>query len=185
MLITSLDPLLNTYLLLLIILLLVIISIKLIFAKNLLETIINISVFSLLIALAYILMDAPDVAMTEVALGACFSTCVYLSFLFLLGPLARAPLKQTRVISSIIICIVFILTLTYVGLDLPLYGAANSPLQTHVSQYYIEHIAEDIAIPSFVAGILASYRGYDTLGETAVILIAGISVLLMFSKKAE
>lgn len=183
MVITSLAPQLNTYLLLLVTFLLVIISVKLIFSKNLLENIINISVFSLLIGLSYLLLDAPDVAMTEVALGACFSTCVYLSFLSLLGSLGKTRLKQTRIISSLIICTAFIAILSYAGLDLPSYGAEDSSLQTHISQYYIDHTAADVGIPSFVAAILASYRGYDTLGETAVILIAGISVLLMFSQR--
>jgi len=179
----SISPQLNTYLLLLVTFLLVIISVKLIFSKNLLENTINLSAFSLLIGLSYLLMDAPDVAMTEVALGACFSTCIYLSFLTLLGSLGKTSLKQTRIISSLIICTAFIVILSYVGIDLPLYGAEDSSLQTHISQYYIDHTAQDIAVPSFVAAILASYRGYDTLGETAVILIAGISVLLMFSQK--
>jgi multicomponent Na+:H+ antiporter subunit B len=35
-----------------------------------------------------------------------------------------------------------------------------------------------------VAAVLASYRGFDTLGETALILIAGISVLLILSRSS-
>jgi multicomponent Na+:H+ antiporter subunit B len=32
-----------------------------------------------------------------------------------------------------------------------------------------------------VTGILASYRGFDTLGETAVVFTAGIGVLVLLS----
>jgi multicomponent Na+:H+ antiporter subunit B len=34
-----------------------------------------------------------------------------------------------------------------------------------------------------VAAILASYRGFDTLGETAVILIAGLAVIVIKSRR--
>ncbi len=174
---------LASWLLMVILIMLVIASIKLIFCKSLLETVIITSIFSLLIGLSYLLMDAPDVAMTEVALGSCLSSCVFLGFLSKLPTVQKYNLKPTRVISSSIICIIFIVVLTFAGLDLLEYGAIDSPMQNHLTKYYIEHTKTDIGIPSFVAALLASYRGYDTLGETAVILIAGISVLLLFSQK--
>ncbi len=34
-----------------------------------------------------------------------------------------------------------------------------------------------------VTSVLASYRGYDTLGETTVILTAGIGVLLLIGAR--
>ncbi len=174
---------LSNYLLNLAALLLVIISIKLVIAKSLLEAVVTMSVFSLLIGLSYLLMDGPDVAMTETALGACLSTCVYLSLLKNLPITATTNIKKTKIIPAAIICLAFIITLVYVGLELPHYGDINAPLHTHLSKYYIENTGNDIGIDSFVAALLASYRGFDTLGETSVILIAGISVLLLLSRK--
>jgi len=181
---TALNFELSNFLLNLIVFLLIIISIKIITAKDLLEAIIYTSVFSLLISVSYLIMDAPDVAMTEAALGACLSTCVYLSLLRKL-PSNLKIIQRTKIIPASLICLLFVATLTYMGLELPSYGDENTPLQTHLTRYYIENTGKDIGIPSFVAAILASYRGYDTLGETSVILIAGISVLLVFSKKFE
>ncbi|MGV2433317.1 MAG UNVERIFIED_CONTAM: hypothetical protein LVQ98_08745 [Rickettsiaceae bacterium] len=71
--------------------------------------------------------------------------------------------------------------LIYAGLDLPLYGDANAPIHNNVTKYYNQNTYNDLGITSFVAGILASYRGYDTLGETLVIFAAGICVLFIFS----
>ena len=34
-------------------------------------------------------------------------------------------------------------------------------------------------MPNVVTSVLASYRGYDTLGETSVIFCAGIAVLML------
>ncbi|MCZ6886835.1 MAG: DUF4040 domain-containing protein [Rickettsia endosymbiont of Ixodes persulcatus] len=173
---------LGNYLLNLIAFLLILISIKIIFAKDLLNAVIASSVFSLLIGISYLIMDAPDVAMTEAALGACLSTCVYLNLLRKLPPDLK-NIKRTNIIPASLICLVFIIILTYMGLELPNYGDDNAPLHMHSSKYYIENTTKDIGIPSLVAAILASYRGYDTLGETSVILIAGIAVVLVFSKK--
>lgn len=176
---------LATWFLISILILLTLVIIKLNFCSTLLETIINSSIVSLLISLAYLLMDAPDVAMTEIALGSCLSSCVLLSFLSKLPKTQKYHLTQTRLISSSIIYLVFIIVFTLLGTELPEYGANNSPLQNHLTKYYIQNTKADIGISSFVAAILASYRGYDTFGETIVILIAGISVLLLLSKKVQ
>ena len=45
--------------------------------------------------------------------------------------------------------------------------------------YYIANTKTDMGIPNLVTGVLASYRGYDTLGETVVIFTAGLGVLLI------
>ena len=37
-------------------------------------------------------------------------------------------------------------------------------------------------LPNVVTAILASYRSFDTLGETAVIFTAGIAVLLILRR---
>ncbi|MCX4083441.1 DUF4040 domain-containing protein [Rickettsia hoogstraalii] len=181
---TALNFDLGNYLLNLIAFLLILISIKIIFAKDLLNAVIAASIFSLLIGVSYLIMDAPDVAMTEAALGACLSTCVYLNLLRKLPPDLK-NIERTNIILASLICLLFVVTLAYMGLELPNYGDDNAPIHMHSSKYYLENTSRNIGVPSFVAAILASYRGYDTLGETSVILIAGIAVLLVFSKKLE
>lgn len=169
----------SEFLLILICLMLTLTTMRLIFATSLLETVILMSVFSLLITLSYLLMDAPDVAMTEAALGSCLSTCVLLNFIRKLP----AGFSSKNIFFSGTLSVLFALVLFWLALDLPPYGEPLSPLQTHVSKYYIDNTGAEIGIPSFVAAILASYRGYDTLGETSVILIAGIAVLFIMSSR--
>jgi multicomponent Na+:H+ antiporter subunit B len=154
----------------------------LIISRNLIESIIILSVFSLLIGLCYLFMDAPDVAMTETALGACLSTCVLLNVAKIVGEDA-GKLKKLNTLFAIILCTFFIVILTWISLDLPSFGTQDSEVQTHLTKYYLQNTRTDIAIPSFVAAILASYRGYDTLGETIVILIASLAVLVIVSRK--
>lgn len=173
---------LNEILLFISALVLLITCFRLIISRNLIESIIILSVFSLFIGLCYLFMDAPDVAMTETALGACLSTCVLLNVAKIVGE-DSGKLNKLNTLFAIILCSFFVVTLTCIRLDLPSFGTQNSELQTHLTKYYLENTRTDIAIPSYVAAILASYRGYDTLGETIVILIAGLAVLVIVSRK--
>jgi multicomponent Na+:H+ antiporter subunit B len=173
---------LNEILLFISALVLLITCFRLIISRNLIESIIILSVFSLFIGLCYLFMDAPDVAMTETALGACLSTCVLLNVAKIVGE-DSGKLNKLNTLFAIILCSFFVVTLTCIRLDLPSFGTQNSEVQTHLTKYYLENTRTDIAIPSYVAAILASYRGYDTLGETIVILIAGLAVLVIVSRK--
>jgi multicomponent Na+:H+ antiporter subunit B len=69
--------------------------------------------------------------------------------------------------------------LIYTDTKLPRFGDPNSPAARHVSPRYIEHSHEETGAPNFVTGVLADYRGYDTLGETTVIFTAGLACLLI------
>ena len=52
-------------------------------------------------------------------------------------------------------------------------------MHTVVSPRYLERSVAETLVPNVVTSVLASYRGFDTLGETAVIFAAGIGVLLL------
>ena len=136
-------------------------------------------VFSLLSALLFVTLDAVDVAFTEAAVGAGISTVLVLGTLALTSryekPTTRSPLIPLFVV------LVTGAALIYGTLDMPNFGAADAPAQTHVAPEYLERSVHEIDIPNVVTSILASYRGYDTLGETAVVFTAGIGVLLLIS----
>ena len=136
-------------------------------------------VFSLLSALLFIRMDAVDVAFTEAAVGAGISTVLMLGTWALTSRTERGP-KKTQILPLFVVVLTGAL-LTYGTLDMPNFGAADTPAQTHVGPDYFERIPKEIDVPNAVTAILASYRGYDTLGETVVVFTAGIGVLLLMS----
>ena len=72
--------------------------------------------------------------------------------------------------------------LIYGTLDMPKWGDPNSPASTHVSPYYLRNSLEHTATPNVVTSVLADYRGYDTLGETAVIFTAGMACILLLRR---
>ena len=72
--------------------------------------------------------------------------------------------------------------------DFPDWGDPASPASLHVSPYFIEHAAEDTHAPNIVTAVLADYRGYDTMFETAVIFSAGLAcffLLRTFRQKSD
>lgn len=136
-------------------------------------------VFSLLSALLFIAWDAVDVAFTEAAVGAGISTVLMLGTLALTSRAAKTSHKSKLV--PLVAVIITGAAMFYGTLDMPNFGSIDTPVQTHVRPDYLSQIPEDIHIPNAVTAILASYRGYDTLGETAVVLTAGIGVLMLIS----
>jgi len=136
-------------------------------------------VFSLLSALLFVSLDAVDVAFTEAAVGAGISTVLMLGTLALTSRTDRAPAHSPFV--PLVVSIVTGAAIVYGTLDLANFGAADSPAQLGVAAQYMARNPHDIGVPNVVTGILASYRGYDTMGETAVVFTAGIGVLMLLS----
>lgn len=61
----------------------------------------------------------------------------------------------------------------------PDWGDPMSPASRHVSPHYITEAEAETAVPNIVTAVLADYRGFDTMFETAVIFAAGIAVVLI------
>ena len=147
---------------------------------NLFAVVMLSGIYSLLAASIFVVFDAVDVAFTEAAVGAGVSTVLLLGALSLATPEERTPEK----FSALPLCIVFLVgaILIYATLDMPLYGDPNAPIHQHVAPYYLEQGIIDTGIPNVVTQVLASYRGFDTLGEVFVVFTAGIGVLMLLDR---
>lgn len=66
--------------------------------------------------------------------------------------------------------------------DMPAFGDPEAPATQYLGKLYIESALPDIGVENIVTAILASYRGFDTLGEVVVIFTAGISVTLLLRR---
>ena len=136
-------------------------------------------IYSFLSAGLLTYLDAVDVAMTEAAVGAGITTVLLLLTLTLTGADEAAPSRPRRRIIPLAVVIVTGAALIYGTLDMPHFGDPDTPAQVHVAPRYIEQSYEEIGIPNVVTSVLASYRGYDTLGEVTVVFTAAIGVLLL------
>ncbi|MCG6957495.1 MAG: DUF4040 domain-containing protein [Gemmatimonadetes bacterium] len=136
-------------------------------------------IYSLLCAALYTMLDAVDVAFTEAAVGAGISTVLVLGTLALVGHKAKKPARP-RLLPLFVVLITGGV-MVYGTLDMPPFGNADNPAHQHVAPRYIEKSEEETDVPNIVTSVLASYRGYDTMGETNVIFTALVGVLLLIA----
>jgi multicomponent Na+:H+ antiporter subunit B len=138
-------------------------------------------IYSLLSAAIFVTLDAPDVAFTEAAVGAGISTVLMLATLALTKRHERTDERPRKRPDRLPLVVVFVTgaVLVYGTLDMPAFGDPENPVHGHVAPRYLEESGTEIGIPNVVTSVLASYRGYDTLGETAVIFTAGVGVLVL------
>ncbi len=137
------------------------------------------SLFSLVTASLFVLLDAVDVAFTEAAVGAGISTVLFLTALALTNS-REATTPRRRVVPAALVAVLATAGLFYASFDLPGVGDPNSPIQTHPNtDIYVQDSQRDLHVPNTVTGLLASYRGSDTLGEVVVRFTAGIGVLML------
>ena len=66
--------------------------------------------------------------------------------------------------------------------DMPAFGDPEAPATQYTGELYIQSVLPEIGIENIVTAILASYRGFDTLGEVVVIFTAGISVAFLLRR---
>lgn len=145
---------------------------------NLFAIIMLFGIFSLLTAGLFVVMDAADVAFTEAAVGAGISTVLMLATLAL-SKEHQEKKSLHRPWLPLSVVVVTGAALVYGTIDIPRFGDPTGPSQMHVAPYYIEQSMPDTGVPNMVTAVLASYRGFDTLGETAVVFTAGIAVLVL------
>lgn len=155
-----------------------VLAIAIIRMRNLFAIVMLSGVYSLVSATWFVVLDAVDVAFTEAAVGAGISTALMLGAMLLTSRTAK-PEKRLLSIAPLVVCLVTGAVLIYATIDLPALGDASSPANAHVGAQYLAQVEADTGVPNVVTAVLASYRGFDTLGETGVIFAAGIAVALL------
>ncbi|MEM8993862.1 MAG: DUF4040 domain-containing protein, partial [Acidobacteriota bacterium] len=134
--------------------------------------------FSLLSACLFMVMDAVDVAFTEAAVGAGISTVLMLATLAITKRVEKANRRRVEPV-PLVLCILIGSLLIYGTLDMPAYGDPEAPVHTYMAPRFIEKSKAEVGPPNIVTSVLASYRGYDTFGETTVVFTALVGVLLL------
>ena len=165
------------------------------YSRNLLATAMLAGIFSLIGACWMLFLDAPDVAFTEAAVGAGISTVLILATLCVL-PTNEKPGHESPLALAVVVVTGGVLA--YGTLDMPRYGDPAAPAnQSAITAAYLHsanhppdpedaHAEEAheldryaVGIPNTVTTVLGSFRGYDTMGETAVIFTAGLGVVMI------
>ncbi len=145
--------------------------------RNLLASAMVLGIYSLLMAALWVVLDAVDVAFTEAAVGAGVTTVLMLLAIALTG--REEKRTRTKPWVPLAVSLTTAGLLVYATLGMPAFGIADAPAQLHVAPYYLQHGQAETGVPNVVTAVLASYRGFDTLGEVTVIFTAGMGVLVL------
>ena len=137
--------------------------------------------YSFLMAATLVALDAVDVAMTEASVGAGISTVLLLSALYLAHGEEEKPMRRRAL--PLLISIAVGAALVYGTFALPAFSDPEAPVHTHVAARYLQEALRETGVPNVVTAVLASYRGYDTLGEVVVVFTAGVGVIVLLRRR--
>lgn len=150
-------------------------------SRNLFAVVVLGGIYSFLTATVLVALDAVDVAMTEASVGAGLSTVLFLGALYLCRseeakPVHRPwlPLAASAAVGGLLV---------YGSLDLPAFSDPQAPIHQHVAPRYLNDTMKETGVPNVVTAVLASYRGFDTFGETTVVFTAGAGVVALLRRR--
>lgn len=149
--------------------------------RNLFAVVVLSSIYSFLIASVLLVLDAVDVALTEASVGAGIGTVLLLGTLYLTKTEEAPPVHS--VVLPLFVAVGTAAVLIWGVTATPPFGAADTPVHL-LGPDYIDRAVSETGIVNVVSAVLASYRGFDTLGETVVVFTAGIAVLMLLKRVA-
>lgn len=140
--------------------------------------------YSFLMCLIWTGMGAVDVAFTEAAVGAGVSTVFLIACIYN----TKRTIKYnswdiTLKLFAGIVCTVIGFILISAISDFPAWGDPYSPANNNVARYYVENTIKDTHVPNVVTSVLADYRAFDTMFETAVVFVAGLAIWVLLRRK--
>ncbi|WP_290818056.1 DUF4040 domain-containing protein [Halovivax sp.] len=154
--------------------------------RDVLSAIVVFGAYSLGMAIIYTFLLAPDVAMTEAAIGAGVTTIL---LLLTIARTTRPTSERTfeRINVPAALAAGAFLVVTMVGILPHMYevGDPTAPVWSNaeVTQHYLESTYADTGVQNAVTAVLAAYRGFDTFGEAVVVFAAGVAVLTVLKRE--
>jgi len=141
--------------------------------RNLLSSVVAVGVVGLALSLAFLLMKAPDIALTQLVVEIMAVIILIRATLSARLPDERERTRPVGILLGAAFAAVAVLASVAVFRDLPAFG---SPLMT-VSGHYTGNAVSDTGSVNVVTAIILDYRAYDTLGEATVLFTSVVGVL--------
>jgi multicomponent Na+:H+ antiporter subunit B len=164
----------------LLLLLMLVLALGALLARNLMVTVVVIGMFSLVSSLFYFILSAPDVALTEAAVGTGIGTVVFIWIVRKTGgETQQQPQRFRRLLRQ-----GFSLAAALVaGLFLILALAGEHPTETPVRAHIVAEGVAETGAKNLVTSIYLGYRAFDTLGETVVLILAVSGVMFLVERR--
>lgn len=168
------------------------------FSKNLLVTVVIFMSYSLVMSIVWVLLESPDLAITEAAVGAGVTSVLFFITLKRISAIGKAHAVEqdqtTKEINArpgvrrfdryykgfaVILGVAIVVALLLTASNTPAFGDADNPYNNEVSERYLEKGLEETGAVNAVTGMILDYRAFDTFGESCVLFIAGACVLIL------
>ncbi len=85
--------------------------------------------------------------------------------------------------AAVVFCLMLMLIMLVVVSWLPENGNPDNPVNNEVSARYIENGLQETGAVNIVTGMILDYRAFDTFGESNVLFISTVTVLILLHNK--
>jgi multicomponent Na+:H+ antiporter subunit B len=153
--------------------------------RDVLTTVVVFAAYSLGLAALWVVYRAPDVGLTEAAVGAGVTTALFLLTISrTVRPATDEGLVDRRSVRprSVLVASVVTVALLATVPALPTVGASDTAAFGPVAEYYLTDAA-DRGVDNAVTAVLVVYRGFDTFGEVAVVFAAAVAALAVLGRE--
>jgi multisubunit Na+/H+ antiporter MnhB subunit len=146
--------------------------------EDLLSSVIAVGAVGLGLSLAFLILKAPDLAITQLVVEILCLIILIRATINKDLPLIRDGRWLFNTISTLLFIGLFLLCAYFAFKDLPKFG---QPIM-RVAQEYIDKGLGKTGAANIVASIILDFRGYDTLGEATILFTAVMGVLAVIRK---
>lgn len=174
-----------TEVLALLILLTVIAAIITVLTPNLLYSVISLGAVGFLLAIAFMFLAAPDIAIVQIGVE------VVSLVILIRATLGRETqmVKVSRTVVGVAFAVAFVAVIGLFGIqvfnEFPVFGVpvmerfSDAPSATYLAQGL-----EETGAPNIVTAVLLDFRAWDTLGEATVLFCAALGTVAVLRRKA-
>jgi multicomponent Na+:H+ antiporter subunit B len=153
--------------------------------RDVLTAVVVFAAYSLGLAILWVVFRAPDVGLTEAAVGAGVTTSLFiLTISRTVRPTSDRVVVRRRSIKplSVVVTAGVVVGLLLTVPALPAVGAQDTPAFGPVTEYYLTDAGER-GIDNAVTAVLVVYRGFDTFGEVVVVFAAAVAALAVLGRE--
>jgi len=174
-----------TEVLALLILLMVIAAIITVVTPNLLYSVISLGAVGFLLAIAFLFLAAPDIAIVQIGVE------VVSLVILIRATLGRETqlVRVSRTVVGVAFAVALVAVIGLFGIqvfsEFPAFGVpVMERLGDAPSVTYLAYGLEETGAPNIVTAVLLDFRAWDTLGEATVLFCAALGTVAILRRKA-
>lgn len=153
--------------------------------RDVLTAIVVFGAYSLGLSMLWVLYRAPDVGLTEAAVGAGVTTALLLvATAQTVRPLSEGVFRARESVGvrALAVALAVVVGLLATVPALPPVGATETAAFGPAAEFYLADAA-DRGVDNAVTAVLVVYRGFDTFGELVVVFVAAVAVLAVLGRE--